>query len=402
MSFDKGTIHCLLLPNIHPRCSHTLCPQLATFNPAWPHWTQDEQTMKQSHPPTNYSFQSNVRSLRPVLTVEQLLRLGVALPVGGFCCTVNGAAILAAVWPDAGGAGLWLSLAQDGGPGGAIAVADTWLYPAGCWGSSNWEQPAWRKQRLQSVKKRWIKYKSAMMEEKISTAFISTNRGINVTYKDCVTWLNKVNTDRSRGRWWCLQVLERAGRGPPAPPWVWWRGSLPALRSRLFLQKWRSCSCGEAWTGTPSAPRRKLSTSPQCRCRIGGRRRAEWAQSTFEEHMNSGLRFDLCSLRRQCLPEDVVDAHDALRLRVAAVINHSSLGFYPDVASVLGQHAVLTAHCLTLGTHCRDGREEDRFMLWAVVFVATCLWLVRRFTAHFEHRTAHIHTRSCSLKTETK
>lgn len=287
MSFDKGTIHCLLLPNIHPRCSHTLCPQLATFNPAWPHWTQDEQTMKQSHPPTNYSFQSNVRSLRPVLTVEQLLRLGVALPVGGFCCTVNGAAILAAVWPDAGGAGLWLSLAQDGGPGGAIAVADTWLYPAGCWGSSNWEQPAWRKQRLQSVKKRWIKYESAMMEEKISTAFISTNRGINVTYKDCVTWLNKVNTDRSRGRWWCLQVLERAGRGPPAPPWVWWRGSLPALRSRLFLQRWRSCSCGEAWTGTPSAPRRKLSTSPQCRCRDRGQKEsrvsAEYVWRTHEQ-----------------------------------------------------------------------------------------------------------------------
>lgn len=95
----------------------------------------------------------------------------------------------------------------------------------------------------------------------------------------------------------------------------------------------------------------------------GGEGEQSEQQSTFEEHMNSGLRFDLCSLRRQCLPEDVVDAHDALRLRVATVINHSSLGFYPDVASVLSQHAVLTAHCLTLGTHCRHGREEDRFML---------------------------------------
>lgn len=67
-----------------------------------------------------------------------------ALPGGGFCCTVNappailptspGAAV--GVWPEALEADLWLSLAQDGGPGGAMAEADTWEY-AGCWGSSN-------------------------------------------------------------------------------------------------------------------------------------------------------------------------------------------------------------------------------------------------------------------------
>lgn len=62
----------------------------------------------------------------------------------------------------------------------------------------------------------------------------------------------------------------------------------------------------------------------------------------------------MCSLGRQCLPEDEVYAHDALWLGVAAVINNRSLGFYPDEASVLRQHTILTAHCLTLGAHCRE------------------------------------------------
>lgn len=38
---------------------------------------------------------------------------------------------------DAAGAGLRLSLAQDGASGEAIAVVDTLLHPAPCWGSSN-------------------------------------------------------------------------------------------------------------------------------------------------------------------------------------------------------------------------------------------------------------------------
>lgn len=42
--------------------------------------------------------------------------------------------------PEAAEADLWLSLAQDGGPGGAMAEADTWEY-AGCWGSSNSTRP---------------------------------------------------------------------------------------------------------------------------------------------------------------------------------------------------------------------------------------------------------------------
>ena len=64
------------------------------------------------------------------------------------------------------------------------------------------------------------------------------------------------------------------------------------------------------------------------------------------------------SLGLLCLPEDIVYAHDALGLRVAAVVNNSSLGFYPDEASVLSQHAILTTHRLTLGTHCRERQTE--------------------------------------------
>lgn len=48
-----------------------------------------------------------------LLTVEQLLRLGVALHSGAFCCLVNGPSMS----PGAGaGAAGWLSHPQDGGP----------------------------------------------------------------------------------------------------------------------------------------------------------------------------------------------------------------------------------------------------------------------------------------------
>jgi len=74
--------------------------------------------------------------------VEQLLRLGVALPGGAFCCTVKAMLAMspgtgARVWAAAAAAGLWLSLAQDGGPGGGMDEADTGVNAAGCWGSSN-------------------------------------------------------------------------------------------------------------------------------------------------------------------------------------------------------------------------------------------------------------------------
>lgn len=63
------TAKSLFLPNIHPRYSHTHCPQIVTFNPPRPHWTQKEQTMKQTQPVTrsltNYSFQFNIQSLNP-------------------------------------------------------------------------------------------------------------------------------------------------------------------------------------------------------------------------------------------------------------------------------------------------------------------------------------------------
>lgn len=58
-------------------------------------------------------------------------------------------------------------------------------------------------------------------------------------------------------------------------------------------------------------------------------------------------------MQRRCLPEDVVDAHDALWLRVAAVVNDRSLGLHPHEAAGLRQHSILAAHRLTLAAHCR-------------------------------------------------
>lgn len=51
------------------------------------------------------------------------------------------------------------------------------------------------------------------------------------------------------------------------------------------------------------------------------------------------------------LPEDIVNAHNALGLGVATVVDHGSVSFHPDVASSLGEHSVLTTHCLPLGTY---------------------------------------------------
>lgn len=67
---------------------------------------------------------------------------------------------------------------------------------------------------------------------------------------------------------------------------------------------------------------------------------------------------DRSSRQRRDSPEDVVDADDALWLRVPAVVNDGSLGLHPHVASVLRQHAVLTTDCLTLGTHCRHNENR--------------------------------------------
>lgn len=68
----------------------------------------------------------------PVLTVEQLLRLGVALPARGCCRMVNVAGILpvfsgdgSVALTDAAGPGLRLSRDQDGASGRAIPAADT-------------------------------------------------------------------------------------------------------------------------------------------------------------------------------------------------------------------------------------------------------------------------------------
>lgn len=79
------------------------------------HQTQTEQWNKHNQSLTNDTFQFN-DELLPVLTVEQLLRLGVALPGRGRCCMVNVAGILpmfsgtgSAALTDAAGAGLRLS-----------------------------------------------------------------------------------------------------------------------------------------------------------------------------------------------------------------------------------------------------------------------------------------------------
>lgn len=37
-----------------------------------------------------------------------------------------------------------------------------------------------------------------------------------------------------------------------------------------------------------------------------------------------------------CQPQDVVDTHDTLRLRVAATVNDGALGLHPHKASMLG------------------------------------------------------------------
>lgn len=66
------------------------------------------------------------------LTVEQLLRLGVALPARGCCCLVKAAAILlrsfgtgSGALTGPAGAGLRLSLDQVGASGRAMPAADT-------------------------------------------------------------------------------------------------------------------------------------------------------------------------------------------------------------------------------------------------------------------------------------
>lgn len=48
------------------------------------------------------------------------------------------------------------------------------------------------------------------------------------------------------------------------------------------------------------------------------------------------------------LPENVVDAHDALWLRVLGVVNDCGLSFNPHVASFLGEHSILTGGSLAL------------------------------------------------------
>lgn len=54
--------------------------------------------------------------------------------------------------------------------------------------------------------------------------------------------------------------------------------------------------------------------------------------------------------------QHIVDADDALRLRVAAVVDDGALSLQPHEAATLGQHAVVAADRLALTAHC--GRER--------------------------------------------
>lgn len=135
-----------ILPNIQPRYSYTQGPvwDLPTL---MHQQTQAEQSNNCHQSLTHSRHLSVCDDWLPVLTVEQLLRLGVALPVRGCCCMVKAAAILLMSFgsgsgPLAGatGPGLRLSLDQDGTSGRAMPAADTWAYPGACRASSNWER----------------------------------------------------------------------------------------------------------------------------------------------------------------------------------------------------------------------------------------------------------------------
>lgn len=115
------------LPLLFP----TRTAQFETFQPSCISTHRQNRGTNTSHSLTEDTFQFYDDRL-PVLTVEQLLRLGVALPVRGCCCVVKAAAILlmsfgsgSGALAGAAGAGLSLSLDQDGTSERAMPAADT-------------------------------------------------------------------------------------------------------------------------------------------------------------------------------------------------------------------------------------------------------------------------------------
>lgn len=52
-------------------------------------------------------------------------------------------------------------------------------------------------------------------------------------------------------------------------------------------------------------------------------------------------------------PQDIVDTHDALRLRVTTTVNDSAPSLHPHKAPMLGQHPVMSTHSLAFCTYCR-------------------------------------------------
>lgn len=151
-----------------------------------------------------------------------------------------------------------------------------------------------------------------------------------------------------------LSLVKRASPGSPATP------ALPAVKKLLMRHGLNSDSvCSKEKIVVFS------SMSLQ-----DWRRRAKWAGPGVQ----SAIYF--CSLspsiRWQRSPEDVVYAHNALRLGVAAVINNRSLRFDPDEASGLSQHTILTAHSLALGTHWgeKEGERESAIIVRFTVMIS--------------------------------
>ena len=131
-----------------------------------------------------------------------------------------------------------------------------------------------------------------------------------------------------------------ASAATPAPPSLWklltWRGlKSDSICSKEKMVDFSSTSLEEWW---------KADRADCC----------EWKADPLQTRLEWWR-----------LPEDAVDAHDALGLGVATVVNDRSLSFHPDITSVLSQHTILSSHRLTLGAHWRDrdkakGSKEGR------------------------------------------
>lgn len=111
-----------------------------------------------------------------------------------------------------------------------------------------------------------------------------------------------------------------------------------------------------------------------CMPSVGLKSASVWSMEKITDSSSTALRKDSTrahnrplppssafqSLEIPEVPQDVVDAHDALGLGVAAVVDDGALSLHPHVAAVLGQHSVVPADRLALGAHCRKERKGRR------------------------------------------